>query len=265
MSNQSRGSSRGIRSTGRKLRRTGRNLKLPKRGQADATQFELPSLQFLDVAHSLDHVNKIVARRIGDVARDVEATPGQLQVVAAVARAPEGLTAKQIAAALAIRPGSLTGMLDQLEVRGAIARLPVPGDARQARIVLRAEAQPLIDALERVNQQVARLLSPLGDDTLQKVADLAGQLEDQLRDDVGVPVPEVLRSTSPDGIRLPKLRDEDRATPAASTATSAPMATDPVAKVTAADEDEDDTAWQRGARVIDRIRSTVDAVRGRRN
>ena len=176
MPSQSSGSSRGIRSTGRKIRRTGRNIKLPKRSQSDAAQFELPSLQFLDVAHSLDHVNKIVARRIGDVARAVDATPGQLQVVAAVARSPEGLTAKHIAAALAIRPGSLTGMLDQLEVRGAIARLPVPGDARHARIVLRAEAQPLIDALPLVNTLVAKLLAPLGDDTLQRVADLAGQL-----------------------------------------------------------------------------------------
>ena len=260
MSSQSRGTSRGTRSTGRKLRRTGRNLKLPKRGQNEAAQFELPSLQFLDVAHSLDHVNKIVARRIGDVARDVDATPGQLQVVAAVARAPEGLTAKHIAAALAIRPGSLTGMLDQLELRGAIARLPVPGDARQARIVLRAEAQPLIDALEQVNKQVAKLLSPLGDDTLQKVAHLAGQLEEQLRDDVGVPVPEVLRSTSPDGIRLPKLREDDRPSPAGHAPVAAPAATELVGK----SDDDDDNAWQRGARVIDRIRSTVDAVRGRR-
>ena len=191
----------------RALRRTGRRWL--RRSGGDLVQFEVPSLQYLDFAYSLDHVSKIVARAIGDVARAVDATAGQLQVIAAVARVPDGLTAKQIAAALAIRPGSLTGMLDKLEMRGAIARIPVPGDARQARIVLREPARPLVDALIKVDTEVQRLLAPLGVDALQRMADLAVAIEDQLRGDVGVPVPAALRSTSPDGIKLPKLRDDD--------------------------------------------------------
>lgn len=289
---------RGVRTTGGKARAALRRSS-PPAAQADVIRepsqhFQLPTLHYLEVAHALDHVGKIVAREIGVVARDVGATPGQLQVVAAIARTPDGLTAKHLAAALAIRPGSLTGMLDQLEARGALARMAVPGDARQSRLVLRAGAEPLVSALEAVNRKIARLLAPVGEDALQRLADLALQVEDSLRDDVGVPVPLVLRTTSPDGIKLPRsagragvegpaVDPPPAAAPEAAAAAAAPadevaapaeVAASPA--VTPAGPPRDDawmrramppqpgpSALRRGLQVVTKIRSTVDAIRGR--
>ncbi len=255
-----------------------------RRSSVAATLFELPPLYHIEVADTLDHVSKIVARAIGEIAREVDATHGQLQVITAVARSPEGLTARQVADALAIRPGSLTGMLDQLERRGAIARNPVPGDARQQMIVLRPGAKELIDALDRADRQVAVLLEPLDADSIRRLGETVVRLEDAMRADISQPLPESLRFTSPEGIRKPKLRDDDPDNPDATFGGTVPAASgaeEPEApsektpaypppsyerqSVARSSPAEPEHGWRRGFTIASKVISAVDSVRRRRD
>lgn len=257
------------------LRRSGR--KSGRRLAVEPVQFDLPDLYALDVANSLDHINKIANRAVGEVAREVDATPGQLQVIAAVARSEGGLTARQVADALAIRPGSLTGMLDQLERRGAIARNPVPGDARQQLIVLRSEAATLVDALRHANTRLEALLTPLGREALDNLGHFATTIEDTLREDVAQPIPPSLRGTSPERVKLPIRREaEDAAAEAAAApaeAAAAPKQTPPARRPSeparpvdpARLPDHEGPGWRGRFSIAGRVIDAVESVRRRRD
>lgn len=253
-------------------RRGGRGRSSGRRTIVEPAQFELPDLYDLDVANCLDHISKIVTRAIGEVAREVDATPGQLQVIAAVARSQSGLTARQVADALAIRPGSLTGMLDQLEQRGAIARNPVPGDARQQMIVLQPDAAHLVDALRHANRRIGALLAPLGKDALDNLGHLATTIEDALREDIAQPVPPSLRGTSPERVKLPIRRPElEKAAEAAEAASDAHHTADdgdetpPQRPSTAQGWGQDNAGWRGRFTIASRVIDAVESVRRRRD
>ena len=161
--------------------RGGRQKAKVRAANGPAVQFDVPALDTLDLASSMDRVAKILARSVGEVARKYDATAGQMFIVAALCRAPAGLTAKHLASALAIRPGSLTGMLDTLEKRGVVRRERVPGDARQQRLVLLENARPLVDALSEVDAMVAGTLVGLDKDRLAGLHTLSQQTEAALR------------------------------------------------------------------------------------
>ena len=157
-----------------------------------AATFEVPDLSTLELAGRLDRVAKIVSRVMGDVARQHGATTSQLHVVERLARSPGGLTAKQLAAALAIRPGSLTGTLDGLEKRKIVQRQAVRGDARQQRIVLLPGAQALVDLLPKVDAAVAAGLGELGQSGVGDLNSVMRAAEDAVRSQRAVPAPAVL-------------------------------------------------------------------------
>ena len=172
-----------------------------------AAQFEVPPLDTLQLAATMDRVAKLLSRAVGDVARQHDATPGQLYIVAALSRAPEGLSAKALADALAIRPGSLTGMLDRLEERGVLRRDKVEGDGRQQRLVLLAGAANLIAALPEVDATVQSSLGGTSGDGLTALRELAEQTEDCLRDS---PAPRPKKTVRPPVIEPKRAPSEAR-------------------------------------------------------
>ncbi|GEM_PF-3432625 len=175
----------GKRSTGRRKTFKPRN----------AMTFELPQMRTLELAGALDRVAKLVARTVGEIARKHGATPGQLHVVERLARAPSGLTAKQLAAALAIRPGSLTGTLDVLEKKGVIARQAVTGDARQQRLVLLDGAADLVALLPEVDKLVQSRLGTLNDPQIGQLGTLVMRAEAAVRESSAMPMPATLHAT----------------------------------------------------------------------
>lgn len=175
---EKKGAKRGPRSA-----RGGRLKTKVRAAGGPAVQFEVPALDTLELASTMDRVAKILARSVGEVARKYDATAGQMFIVAALSRAPDGLTAKHLAAALAIRPGSLTGMLDTLEKRGVVRRDRVPGDARQQQLVLLEGARPLVEALNEVDAAVAGTLIGLDETQLAGLRVLSQQTEAALRAD----------------------------------------------------------------------------------
>lgn len=246
-----------------------------RRRLADAgtgVQYDVAELPNIDLMASLDRVAKMLARVVGEVARKNGATTSQLQVVAALARTPDGLTAKHLAAALAIRPGSLTGMLDTLERREILQRERVKGDARQQRIVLLEGARPLVEALSEVEGRIDALFAGVGSDTRDELSVLSDQTESYLRRDSSLPMPAVLRITSPVKLHALRARVEqdsqnddggaavvgDRKSGAA---VAAPLKTSP----TNADLPPEHTPTRRrGLSLSSRVLSAVDAVRKRR-
>ena len=240
-----------------------------RRRLADAgagIHYDVDELPNIDLMASLDRVAKMLARVVGEVARKNGATTSQLQVVAALARTPDGLTAKHLAAALAIRPGTLTGMLDTLERRGILQRERVKGDARQQRIVLLEGARPLVDALSEVESRIDGLFEGIGEGTRDALSVLSDRTESHLRHDSSLPMPAVLRITSP--VKLHRLRrrvdNESAATDRPSVA--APTMTAPLATAgSMAGEPTPVGDPNRGRRgmlsLSSRVLSAVDAVR----
>ncbi len=159
------------------------------RGSTEQTpaRFDLQPKPLLALSEQLDRLAKILGRATGRAAREVGASPGQLHVVAALARHPAGLTPKTLAATLAIRPGSLTGVVDTLASRGVVFRVPVPGDARQHRVMLSQAAEPLIVALEQAEAEVRAALAQLDDDAVARFGAIIEETERAVRDASDLP------------------------------------------------------------------------------
>ena len=67
--------------------------------------------------------------------RSLRLTPSQFDVIATLGDT-EGLTCAELSAATLVTKGTLTGVLDRLEGKGLIRRIPVEADRRSTRICL---------------------------------------------------------------------------------------------------------------------------------
>jgi DNA-binding MarR family transcriptional regulator len=67
--------------------------------------------------------------------RSLRLTPSQFDVIATLGDS-EGLTCAELSAATLVTKGTLTGVLDRLEGKGLIKRIPVAADRRSTRIHL---------------------------------------------------------------------------------------------------------------------------------
>jgi DNA-binding MarR family transcriptional regulator len=78
---------------------------------------------------------------------DFQLSPSARQVLAVVDGAGEPLEPSVIAERVLITTGSMTSLLDNLEKRGLIRRLPHPGDRRKLLVAITPAAQAIVDAL----------------------------------------------------------------------------------------------------------------------
>ncbi len=78
---------------------------------------------------------------------DYQLSPSARQVLAVVEGAGEPLEPGVIAERVLITTGSMTSLLDNLEKRGLIRRLPHPGDRRKLLVDITPAAQEIVDAL----------------------------------------------------------------------------------------------------------------------
>ncbi len=67
--------------------------------------------------------------------RSLRLTPSQFDVIATLGDT-EGLTCAELSTATLVTKGTLTGVLDRLEAKGLIKRIPVAADRRSTRICL---------------------------------------------------------------------------------------------------------------------------------
>ena len=78
---------------------------------------------------------------------EYQLSPSARQILAVVEGAGEPLEPTVIAERLLVTTGSVTSLLDNLEKRGLIRRLPHPGDRRKLLIDVTPAAQDIVDKL----------------------------------------------------------------------------------------------------------------------
>ena len=107
---------------------------------------------------------------------EVDLRPAQFSVLVVVSENP-GLRQAQLGEALAIQTTNLVGMLDELERRGLVARLPSPSDRRSRALHLTAEgARVLHRAQALADRNEARILRRLGPEGKRRLAGLLTRL-----------------------------------------------------------------------------------------
>jgi MarR family transcriptional regulator, 2-MHQ and catechol-resistance regulon repressor len=103
---------------------------------------------FINTARALLKASYLFFNQPGRPLQDYDLTLAQLDVLCALARAEvSSLTCSEIAAMTLITKGGLTGVLDRLEGRGLVERIPSPKDRRSVSIRLSATGTALFRKL----------------------------------------------------------------------------------------------------------------------
>jgi DNA-binding MarR family transcriptional regulator len=112
-----------------------------------------------------------------------ELTLPQFDVLAQLAREPEGMTPGQLTRELLVTAGNVTGIVDRLEQLGLVQRKRVPEDRRVVRVRLTARGRRLMErVLPRHRRQVESLLAAMAPVELSRLRDLLGTLNHRLAD-----------------------------------------------------------------------------------
>jgi DNA-binding MarR family transcriptional regulator len=107
---------------------------------------------------------------------EVDLRPAQFSVLVVIGENP-GLRQAQLGEALAIQTTNLVGVLDELERRGLVARLPSLSDRRSRALHLTLEgARILRRAQTLADRNEARILRKLGADGKRRLAELLTHL-----------------------------------------------------------------------------------------
>lgn len=120
---------------------------------------ELGGLSFADSLVRLSHLVQYV---FADVSREYGLTTQQTQLICRLLDAPLGMT--ELGAALHLEKSSITGMIDRIEKRGLVSRVPHPNDRRAFRVTLTDEGTRIAyaahDALTASVEELAGGLTP---------------------------------------------------------------------------------------------------------
>ncbi len=110
--------------------------------------------------------------------REFATTLPRFDLMAQLARSPNGLTMGELSQRLMVTGGNVTGVTDTLERDGLVERLPMPND-RRARIVrLTPNGKALFDRMAAVHAGwVEELISGLGEPERRELYRLLGQLK----------------------------------------------------------------------------------------
>jgi DNA-binding MarR family transcriptional regulator len=106
---------------------------------------------------SLQRATHRVLQVLDDAAKELGLSPVEMNVLANL-RLTENATVSQVGRATGLRPSTATGVLDRLEDRGLLGRLPNPADRRSTTIELSNEGQTMarkvMAAMRAVDDQI---------------------------------------------------------------------------------------------------------------
>ncbi len=101
----------------------------------------------------------------------------QFDVLAQLARRPDGMRSSELTRELLVTAGNVTGLVARLGRLGLVERLAVPGDRRAVRIRLTARGRRMMaKALPRHRREVAQLFAALPARDLASLRELLGRL-----------------------------------------------------------------------------------------
>ncbi len=113
-----------------------------------------------------------------------------LNALAVIEGAGGPITPGDLVTAMHITSGSITSLVDTLEKRGLVTRVPDPDDRRKVRIDITPEAQDLLDGVLHEIQLVARVaLDPLTAAEQAELLRLLDKLNAEPVDHAAVPTP----------------------------------------------------------------------------
>jgi DNA-binding MarR family transcriptional regulator len=97
-----------------------------------------------------------------DLRQTFDCTLARFDVLAQLARVPQGLKMNELSRRLMVTGGNITGLADQLQTEGLIAREQVEGDRRATRLTLTKTGEARFADMARVHEDwVKDLFSPL--------------------------------------------------------------------------------------------------------
>lgn len=108
----------------------------------------------LTLLHELAHLMRI---RFDQRARLHDMTRAQWVILFRLDRSP-GLTQNELAAIVEVEPITVARLIDRLEAKGLVERRHDPTDRRVWRLHLRPEAEPMLEEIATVRQEMLELL-----------------------------------------------------------------------------------------------------------
>jgi DNA-binding MarR family transcriptional regulator len=132
-------------------------------------------------ATALVRLSHLVQHTFTDVSRDHDLTPQQAQLLCLLIDGPVGMS--ELGRALRLEKSSLTGLVDRVQRRGLVARVPDENDRRACRIALSPEG--------------ARLGREVHENVTAALENLGGQLKPEARTDLTASVVRLLASADP--------------------------------------------------------------------
>jgi DNA-binding MarR family transcriptional regulator len=116
-----------------------------------------------------------------DLARAVGLSPAQLRVLQVVAE-KSSVTPKTLATQMGVSQATVSTLIDKLETRGLVQRVPSEQDRRQINVLATASGHDrLVDAPDALQQRYVRAFAELTDweqaqlvSSLERVADMLG-------------------------------------------------------------------------------------------
>jgi DNA-binding MarR family transcriptional regulator len=119
-------------------------------------------------------VERAVRRRLR---QEFAATLPRFDLMAALDRAPAGLTMGELSAHLKVSNGNVTGVVERLVREGLVERTALPTDRRSYKVALTAAGRTAFAAMaERHAGWIDRLLGDLSDGEIQQLMGLLGRL-----------------------------------------------------------------------------------------
>jgi DNA-binding MarR family transcriptional regulator len=107
----------------------------------------------------------------------------RFDVMAALARAEDGLKMSDLSGVLRVSNGNVTGIVDRLVEDGFIERVPVPGDRRAMCVRLTRRGARRFGEMAKLHELwLDELLSPIGAQGLETVRTRLGRIADKLED-----------------------------------------------------------------------------------
>lgn len=117
-------------------------------------------------------------------------SPNAAQILAVIEGAGEPVPPHIIAERLLVTSGTMTSLLDTLERRGLIRRVPHPVDRRKLLIAITDEAQEIVDRmLPQVHGAARDVFSVLSDDECDTLVGLLERVQEQLEALTEEPLP----------------------------------------------------------------------------
>jgi len=118
----------------------------------------------------------------GSHVRSLGLTPAQFDIVATLGNTP-GMTCRELGEKTLITKGTLTGVLDRMEVRGIIRRGPSDADRRQVFVSLTAAGTRMFGKVFPEHAaHVKKAFTALSSEELEQARELLQRLRDALRD-----------------------------------------------------------------------------------